>query len=443
MRTTTAAAVLSLALGGAALAQPPVSVPMDAQINLGYTYNSQSPGGNAIYPAFNGDTQTFFPGSHVRHHMVAGGGWWYHYVDLNLAGITAPGDGLDLSAAGTKIEFDTRIYHDPSNTNRYADAPVFLRAYTYAADGNTYLGYRDYSIVYATQAPWNNPPYPTWTHVTIDVNADPHTDGGTFNVADVSRIRFYGTDWYGDGKDFADFKNLLITPGPMPSVLLSCSGEQAGDFYYRGFYVVQYPGVSLNTAEVTLSAAEAGSYVLALTVRSNTYDGPVLGASTNTVTLNGSTSERQPVTFAFPSPPIVKYSRVCFILSLLSGPGTAVYYSVPGLTGGCTTVVQTEGTTPPQSTFRRYGVNLILTGIHDPNSDLRLAIARQPTGPYLYWNSIQGRTYTLQTNHNLQLFNDLQTGIPATPPTNTFGPIVPLSATRQFYRVVLEPTPVP
>jgi hypothetical protein len=130
-------------------------------------------------------------------------------------------------------------------------------------------------------------------------------------------------------------------------------------------------------------------------------------------------------------------------LSLVSGPGTAVYYSVAGLTGGCTDVVETQGTTPPLDTFRRYGVNLILTGVNDLSSDLRLAIARQPAGLYLYWNSIGGRTYAVQTSDNLQVFNPLQSGIAATPPTNTFGPIAPLPASRQFYRLVLEPLPVP
>jgi len=201
-----------------------VSLPLDAQINLGYTYNSQSPSGDAIYPAFNSDTQTFFPGSHVRHNLLYGGGagsWYYQYVDFNLAGITTPGNGLDLSAAGSTVTFDTRYYQDPEmNTNPYGDAPVFLRLYTYGADGNTYIGYRDYSIVYATQAPWSNPPYPTWTTVTVDVNATAYTQGGTFDVTNVSRLRWYGTDWSGVGTDFVDFRNLVITPEPGTLALL-------------------------------------------------------------------------------------------------------------------------------------------------------------------------------------------------------------------------------
>ncbi len=230
MRTILLAVAALLVVGTAALAALPVSIPMDQQINLGYTYNSQSPSGDAIYPAFNADTQTFFPGSHVRHNLVYGGGagsWWYQYVDLNLAGITTPGSGLDLSAADAKIEFDARYFQDPEmNTNPYGDAPIFVRIYTYGADGNTYLGYRDYGIVYGPNS--SNPPYgawyPTWWHLTIDVNGATHTDGGSFDVTNVSRIRFYGTDWSGQGTDFVDFKNLLITPEPAALVLLALGG---------------------------------------------------------------------------------------------------------------------------------------------------------------------------------------------------------------------------
>lgn len=219
--TLTFVAVLSFAAATAYSAS--VTLPLDQQINLGHTYNTQSPSGDAIYPAFNTDTETFFAGSHVQHSMVAGGGaggWWYQYVDLNLAGVTTPGIGLNLSGAGSSITFDARYFQDPQlNTDPYGDAPIFLRLYTYAADGDTYVGHRDYGIVYATQAPWSDPQYPAWTTVTVDVNTSAYTDGGVFDVANVSRIRFYGTDWSGGGTDFADFRNLAIEIIPEPGTL--------------------------------------------------------------------------------------------------------------------------------------------------------------------------------------------------------------------------------
>ncbi|MFZ7112939.1 MAG: PEP-CTERM sorting domain-containing protein [Desulfatiglandales bacterium] len=151
--------------------------------------------------------------------MVPTPGWWYQYVDLNLAGITTPGNGLDLSSPDATLSFETRFYQDSqTNTNPYGDAPVFLRIYTYDTDGDTYLGYRDYSIVYATQNPWSDQPYPTWTTVTVDLNdIGSYTDGGTFDITNMSRVRWYGTDWSGGGDDFVDFRNLTINTGaPIP-----------------------------------------------------------------------------------------------------------------------------------------------------------------------------------------------------------------------------------
>ena len=75
---------------------------------------------------------------------------------------------------------------------------------------------------------------------------------------------------------------------------------------------------------------------------------------------------------------------------------------------------------------------------------LPLTINKQLGSLYLYWNSLAGRTYTLQTNNNnnnLQPFDTMQTSIPATPPINVFGPITPSPTGQQFYRVVLEPGP--
>lgn len=218
-------ALLLMPLG--ASAQLPVSVPMDAQINLGYTYSSQSPNGDAIYPAFNANTQTIYgpgvlePEGFTRHNLLTQPGtWYYQYVDFNLAGFSTPAAGLDLSGPCARIEFDTRFFHDENtNSNPYADAPVFVRIYTYASDGNTYLGFRDYSIVYATQGPWSNPRYPEWTRVVVFVNQPGYTQGGVFNVTNVSRLRFYGTNWAGGGNDFVDFKNVLVRDDiPPPAI---------------------------------------------------------------------------------------------------------------------------------------------------------------------------------------------------------------------------------
>lgn len=214
-------AMLALPLG--AVGQV-VDIPMNAQINTGQTYNTQSPSGDAIYPAFNPtNTMTIYadgalePEGFTRQKFAVAS-WFYQYIDLNLAGITTPGAGLNLSNICARVEFDVRYFQDENtNTNPYNDAPVFLRLYTYANDGNTYLGYRDYSIVYAVQAPLSNPPYPEWTHVVVYVNKPgTFTESGTFNVTNVSRLRWYGTDWAGGGDDFVDWKNFQIFTDVLP-----------------------------------------------------------------------------------------------------------------------------------------------------------------------------------------------------------------------------------
>ena len=179
-----------------------------------------------------------------------------------------------------------------------------------------------------------------------------------------------------------------------------------------------------------------------MTVLSNAYDGPILAAKTNKVLLSGSTSEGLPVSWSFPSTPIQKYGRVCFRLSLVSGPSSLVYYAVPGL-DGCPDVIETDGTTPPLDTFRRNGVELVIVGENDPATDLRMNIVRQPAGLFLQWNSLGARTYTLETNASLQIFAPVQSGIAATAPTNTLGPISLSPLGHQFYRVMQSPAPAP
>jgi hypothetical protein len=241
-RVTKVALVACLAIAAPALAN--WTVPMNQQINLGFLYNTQttmSSQGNAIYPAFDGATantaQIIYadgalePQGFTRRRLTSAFGaanWWYEYVDLNLAGITTPSSGLNLSSSSSKIEFDARFYQDEdTNSNPYYDAPIFVRIYTYGADGNSYQGYRDYGIVYGPDASSfpNGQWYPNWAHVVIDVNNAPGiADGDAFDITNVSRIRFYGTDWSGTGADFVDFKNLTFTPEPASIALLALGG---------------------------------------------------------------------------------------------------------------------------------------------------------------------------------------------------------------------------
>lgn len=157
---------------------------------------------------------------------------------------------------------------------------------------------------------------------------------------------------------------LILAPSAARSeILISCAGEPGGDFYDRGFYIPSYPGNTLDTARLEFSAPTAGSYQMRLTVRQGSYDGTVLGTAAATFSLSASYPQNAPVTFGFPSIRITEGSRVCFVLTRVSGPSDSVYYSVPNPGDGCTEVIQTEGTTPPLSSFRRNGVNLVINGV--------------------------------------------------------------------------------
>jgi len=143
------------------------------------------------------------------------------------------------------------------------------------------------------------------------------------------------------------------------AVLVSCSSSLGSDWASRGFYIPSFPGASIDSVRLKVSGYMAGNYVLSLTVRSNAYNGPILGTATTSVSLNGALSEQKPTTFSYPAVRIAKTSRVCFALSVVSGPYTDVYYLVGG---GCPEVVETEDTAPPLSVFRGAGVDILLTG---------------------------------------------------------------------------------
>jgi hypothetical protein len=143
--------------------------------------------------------------------------------------------------------------------------------------------------------------------------------------------------------------------------LFSCSSPPGtnGDWSDRGFYIPSFPGASIDSVRLKVSGFTAGTYKLSLTVRSNAYDGPILGTSTVSISLSGSGSEQKPATFLYPSVRIAKNSRVCFALAVVSGPYTLVYYAIGG---GCAGVIETEDTTPPLSSWRRDGVDILVTG---------------------------------------------------------------------------------
>ncbi len=214
-RVGIAVAVLGL-LCAAAPAQVLVNIPLDQQIDIGQ--------GPAIYvPTGLNGSLSFQPGSPgwVRNMWPSADSWYYGpYVDFHRTG------NGDLDCTNAKLEIDLRYFKEDGN---YGDAPIFLRIYSIDGGGN-YLGHRDYGIIYAVQPPWNDPPAPAWTHKTVWLNnpaMNPYTDGGTFSIASVGRIRLYGSDWGADPTqtDYIDAKQLVITNVP-PAIQANAGPDQ-------------------------------------------------------------------------------------------------------------------------------------------------------------------------------------------------------------------------
>jgi len=208
-------------------------------------------------------------------------GWYYGpYIDVDNAGL--PHFSIAEPNKLYTMQVDCRYFQHENIANRYGDAPIFLRLYSYDDPGKTVGGYRDYSIFYATQSVINgtagqvgmDPPYPTWTTEVVPLNVTamwPYTQGGigggVFNPANVCRLRFYGTDWSGQGQDFIDVKNFLIQSfdvGTISGVINDTYGNLVG-----GATVTATPGgystTSAANGTYTLAYVPVGTYTLTVT----------------------------------------------------------------------------------------------------------------------------------------------------------------------------------
>lgn len=160
----------------------------------------------------------------------------------------------------------------------------------------------------------------------------------------------------------------LLCAGPVTVVSLPFSG--VGDVIDRGFYVESYPANNVDTVELRYGSSTPGDYSIALTIREDTYDGALVGTRNLNLSLLADVPQFGVFDFEAALTPVG--GRLTLIQELLSGPDT-VYYDVgPGLlgddSGPPTGVVETKGTTPPLSSFRRNGVGVVITAVPEPGS---------------------------------------------------------------------------
>ncbi len=163
-----------------------------------------------------------------------------------------------------------------------------------------------------------------------------------------------------------DSKSTAPTISPVTLIRYPSIGV-GGDGITRGFYIPIYPGTSLETVTLWVSAGTAGAHSFRLIARSGAYDGAVIDSAKTTVTLPGNVADSTRVTFTFGNRSTIAGTAVTFALTYLSGPSAGAFYGVAGnygiLTGSAINVIQTNGTTPPLDTHRRDGIPIILTGL--------------------------------------------------------------------------------
>jgi hypothetical protein len=177
--------------------------------------------------------------------------------------------------------------------------------------------------------------------------------------------------------------------GAVPSVLFSATGTSSaktlldclpspgsGDELIYPFYAKR-PGKTLQQVTLYMSANDPANmptpYSIQLIVGADSY-GSTLATSTQTVLLNGVSSQNLPVNFTFPNTSLGNAQDITFRFNVLSNPDGArlTYNTGPcglgntkcnSLPPACGTVTETTGTTPlPLSTFRRKGVAVKMIG---------------------------------------------------------------------------------
>jgi parallel beta-helix repeat protein len=175
------------------------------------------------------------------------------------------------------------------------------------------------------------------------------------------------------------------------STLVECDGGAVfGDNLNRGFYVTDYPGTSINGVTVQLkTTGGSAQYQVGLDVTEGSFDGPLVASGFADATIDGT---EQAVSIQMTSggqtnPPVTPGATLCFSFFVNAGGGApSLLYSVIGALGEdlpdaedpCPHVVQTTGTAPPLSSFRREGVKLAITGDKfldvNPGQTIQLAI---------------------------------------------------------------------
>jgi hypothetical protein len=167
--------------------------------------------------------------------------------------------------------------------------------------------------------------------------------------------------------------NLSFTYlGYVPTVVSCGIDNTGGDLIdFRGFYHPSYPGSTLNTVELYVSARVAGDYQVRLDAMLNSYDGAVIASNSQTRTLSADDQDNVSYVFDFGNVAVTSGSTIAFTITLESSPpgATQVFYAVDadqypisgGGAGNCD-MIQTTSASPPLDNLRRNGLWIRITG---------------------------------------------------------------------------------
>jgi len=162
-----------------------------------------------------------------------------------------------------------------------------------------------------------------------------------------------------------DSDSSSLPPDPEITELINYStNPEGGDQIHRAFYIEEYPGTTLDKVFIWMKSSTTGTYTIDLTARQDTYEGSLTG----TVSLSCLIGiDFEPFTFNFSDTPVIKNSILTFRIERTAGADERIFYAtecdeLDSLTPEEILIIQTNGSSPPLSTFRRDGVAVIVSG---------------------------------------------------------------------------------
>jgi hypothetical protein len=212
-------------------------------------------------------------------------------------------------------------------------------------------------------------------NLLIDITVEDCPPGAAFFLDAVSSDADVQGLFSGDrDSDSGSFEQGLVaeltasTPGVVAPLYSCAASGGGGDEVNRGIILEDFPTDGLGRVSLTYSADQTGTYAVELIARQERYDGAIIGAETVAFTIND-TAEQTTQTFDFRNAPVGPGEDVTLTHRIRSQPaGSQLFYDLGS--GECENIEQTNGTTPPQDTFRNDRVAIDVT-ISDPGGRFR------------------------------------------------------------------------